>query len=73
MDEDVRVDYQPGELVIYTCGSRFEIGKVKRVNATGAFVYYHSGATAAHTPFENLHKLENAYTVTETILGKEDE
>ena len=62
-------EYRVGELIIYQNGDRFEIGKVKRLTDTGAFVWYSSGDTAAKTPYEAMHKLTNAYTVTDTTLG----
>jgi hypothetical protein len=63
--------YEPGELFIYVNGDRYEIGKVKRPNNTGDgyFCYYHSGDTAANTPTDRMHKLTNAYTIGETLLG----
>ncbi len=61
--------YKEGELIIYQNGDSFEIGKIKRLTPTGAFVFYHSGDTAAKTPYENIHKLVNAYTITDTVLG----
>lgn len=62
-------DFKEGELILYQNGERFEIGKIKRLTPTGAFVYYSSGDTAAKTPYECMHKLINAYTITATALG----
>lgn len=58
-----------GQLVIYQCGERFEIGKIKRVVSDGAFVYYSDGDTAAKTLFENLHRISNSYVIEKTSLG----
>lgn len=66
------VEFMEGEYIIYQNGDRFEIGKIKRLTADGAFVYYSSGDTAAHTPFDCIHKLINAYTIEKTSLGGED-
>lgn len=63
------ITFSEGELIIYQCGDRFEIGKIKRLTPDGAFVWYSEGDTAAKTPFEKMHKLSNAYTVKATTLG----
>ena len=62
-------EFQEGEYIIYVNGDRYEIGKIKRIVQDGAFVWYHSGDTAAKTPFDCMHKLENAYRIGETSLG----
>jgi hypothetical protein len=64
-------NFKENELIIYQNGDCFEIGKIKRLTDDGAFVYYHSGDTAAKTPFSCMHKLSNAYCITETNLGME--
>ena len=64
-------EFKEGELILYQNGDSFEIGKIKRLTPTGAFVYYSSGDTAAKTPFDCMHKLVNAYTITATTLGGE--
>ena len=61
--------FEPGEYIIYQNGSRYEIGRIKRITEDGAFVYYSSGDTAAKTPFECMHKLVNRYVIGETSLG----
>ena len=40
-----------------------EIGKIKRLCNDGAFVYYHTGNTAAKTNYKDLYKIENAYAL----------
>ncbi len=71
--EDTAVDeYKEGELIIYQNGDRYEIGKIKRLTPTGAFVWYSEGDTASKTPYEVMHKLTNAYTIKETALGGAD-
>lgn len=62
-------DYSEGELIIFRCGDRYEIGKIKRLTPTGAYVWYSGGDTAAKTPYEVMHKLTNAYAIKETTLG----
>lgn len=65
------MEYEPGELFIYTNGDKYEIGMVKRPNndGTGYFCYYHSGETAANTPTDCMHKLINAGYITKHELG----
>ena len=67
--EDTDTTYREGELILYQNGSRFEIGRIKRIVNDGAFVYYHSGDTAAKTPFDCMRKLTNAHTIVQTTLG----
>ena len=62
-------ELKPGDLVIYSDGYVFRIGKVKRVTEDGAFVWYHTGETASLSPMECLHKLENSHVIIEERLG----
>lgn len=62
-------EFKEGEYIIYVNGDRYEIGKIKRIVNDGAFVWYSSGDTAAKTPFDCMHKLENGYVIVETSLG----
>lgn len=62
--------FREGEYIIYRNGESYELGKIKRVTDDGAFVYYHSGSTAAKTPFECMHRLVNAYVIEGTSLGR---
>jgi hypothetical protein len=64
--------FKEGQLIVCANGDRYEIGKIKRFTDDGAFVWYHSGETAAKTQFEDMHPLVNEYCVSETILGGED-
>lgn len=67
--------FEPGELFIYVNGNcktgRFEMGKVKRKGKSDDyyFCYYHEGDTAACTPVDFMHKLENSYCVKVETLG----
>lgn len=65
-------NFREGELIIYQNGDRYELGKIKRITDTGAFVCYSEGDTAAHTPFDCMHKLTNSYVITKTSLGGAD-
>lgn len=65
-------DFRAGDLIVYQNGDRYEIGKIKRVTEDGAFVWYHTGETAAKTPFDAMHKIVNAYAISETKLGGMD-
>lgn len=64
-------EYKEGEIIIYKNGDSYEVGKIKRLTPTGAFVWYSEGETAAKTPYECLHKITNAYTIKDTALGGE--
>ena len=69
-------DFAPGDLVVYSRdgGDHFELGVIKRVVDDGAFVWYHTGDTAAKTPWRCLHKVENAYAARSLIsrIGEVD-
>lgn len=62
-------EFEEGELIVYQNGETFEIGEIKRICDDGAFVWYHEGDTASKTPFENMHKLRNAYCIKQTSLA----
>ena len=54
--------FKSGELFVYTNGDRWELGKVKRLREDGKYAcWYSTGDTAAVTPPERMHKLENAW------------
>lgn len=63
--------FAPGDLVVYSRdgGDHFELGVVKRVVDDGAFVWHHTGDTAAKTPWRCLHKVDNAYAAR-SLIGK---
>ena len=42
---------------------KVEIGKIKKLCDDGAFVWYHTGDTAAKTNYDDLYKLDNAYAI----------
>ena len=42
-------EYKEGELIIYKNGDSYEIGKIKRLTPSGAYVWYSEGETAAET------------------------
>ena len=62
-------EYKEGQYIIYQNGDRFEIGKIKRLTPTGAFVYYSCGDTAEKTPYDHIHPIMNDYVIGETGLG----
>lgn len=66
-----KTNFEENEIVICQMGDSFEIGKIKELRDDGAFVWYHSGDTAAKTPYENIHKIKNAAYLTDAILGKD--
>ena len=55
-------EYKCGDLFVYTNGDRWELGMVKRKNnrGDGYFCWYSRGDTAASTPIDHMHKLENS-------------
>lgn len=61
--------FDVGEYIIYVNGDRYEIGRIKSLTPTGAFVAYHEGETGAKTPYDLMHKLVNGYCIRETTLG----
>lgn len=64
-----RNDFREGEYIIYVNGEKYEIGRIKSLTDTGAFVAYHEGETGAKTPYDCMHKLINEYVIKHTTLG----
>lgn len=62
---------EPNDIIVYNNGYEVKIGKVKRVAPNGAFVWYHSGDTAALTSFEHISPVQNAYNLSLASLGNE--
>lgn len=63
-------DLRPGQLVIYTDGTIYEIGKVKRIaDDHHVFIWYSEGDTAEKTSFDRVFPIRNAETIKETSLG----
>lgn len=65
----MRKDWEVGEYFIYKRDSRLELGKIKSIAHDGVFAYYHSGETAAKTPFYLMHKIQNQHFILDTELG----
>lgn len=61
--------YVVGEYIIYQNGNTYELGRIKSLNAHGAFVVYHDGETGALTQYQNMHRISNSYVIKETTLG----
>lgn len=54
-------EFEPGELFVYVCGTRWELGTVKRkIDRDTYACWYTMGDTAAMTPVEAMYKLDNA-------------
>ncbi len=63
------IPFKENELVAYIAKDiegniyKVEIGKIKRLCDDGAFVYYHTGDTAAKTDYKDLYKIKNEYAI----------
>ena len=63
------IPFKENELVAYISKDihgniyKVEIGKIKRLCDDGAFVYYHTGDTAAKTDYKDLYKIKNEYAI----------
>ncbi len=61
--------FKEGELIVFIGKDpegkiySIEVGKIKKLCKDGAFVYYHTGDTAAKTDYKDLYKIRNAYAV----------
>ena len=61
--------YKEGQLVAYMPTDfngniyKIEIGKIKRLCDDGAFVWYHTGDTAAKTDYNDLYRIDNEYAI----------
>lgn len=62
--------FNQGDLVAYINGNTVEIGKIKSIINDKAFVYYHTGDTAARTSLSDLKLISNAYCIKEPFLGQ---
>ena len=62
-------EFKPGEIVAFVGRNpskeiySVEIGKIKKLCKDGAFVYYHTGDTAAKTNYSDLYKINNLYAL----------
>lgn len=65
------MQFKEGQLVVYKGSNGYEIGRIKKVkDKTSAWIWYHSGDTAALTDFSLISPLLNDYCL-EYILNKE--
>lgn len=61
-------EFKEGQLVLYKGINGYEIGKIKRIkNENQAYVWYHSGDTAALTDFDLLQPIINDYCIQDLI------
>ena len=66
-------EFKEGQLVIYKGANGYEIGKIKRIkNDNQAYIWYHSGDTAALTDFDLIKPIINDYCIQD-LLNKEVE
>lgn len=61
--------FEVEQYVIYRNGPKVELGKIKSLKEDFAFVYYHSGETAAATRYEDIFPIVNAHVIEKTTLG----
>lgn len=61
--------FKENQLVVYKNGDKFEVGKIKTLKEHGAFIWYHSGETAALTNYEDIHPIINEHCILKTNLG----
>lgn len=68
-------EFHKGQLVIYKGANGYEIGKIKRIkNDNQAFIWYHSGDTAALTDLKLLNPIVNDYCIKDLLnKGVENE
>lgn len=65
----MKKEFREGDLVAFIGKSpdgeiyTVEIGKIKKLCKDGAFVYYHTGDTAAKTNYKDLYNIKNAYAI----------
>lgn len=62
-------EFKEGQYIIYHNGDHYELGRIKTLRPSGAFVAYHSGETGAKTPYDMMHPLVNEFVIKETLLG----
>ena len=67
LDEEAE-EFKEGQLVLYEGTFGFEIGKIKRLKGKSrAYVWYHSGDTAALTDLKLLNPIVNDYCIEDLI------
>lgn len=64
-------EFKEGQLVLYEGTFGFEIGKIKKLKGKRrAYVWYHSGDTAALTDLKLLNPIVNDYCIQDLINKK---
>ena len=68
-------EFKEGQLVLYEGTFGFEIGKIKKLKGKRrAYVWYHSGDTAALTDFDLIQPIINDYCIQDLLnKGVENE
>ena len=62
------MEFQKGQLIIYKGSNGYELGKIKKIKDNkSAWIWYHSGDTAALTDFDLIEPLINDYCITDII------
>ena len=69
--EEKEEEFKEGQLVLYEGTFGFEIGKIKKLKGKSrAYVWYHSGDTAALTDLKLLNPIVNDYCIQDLINKK---
>lgn len=68
----MKYNFKAGQYVVYKKGNTCEIGKIKVLADDGVFVYYHSGNTAAKTPYDCLYPIVNDYCIEKTSFNSKE-
>ena len=63
------MEYKVGQLIIYKNNERVEIGMITELKNDGAFIFYHSGETAAFTNYNLIKAIINDNCIIKTNLG----
>lgn len=64
------MDFKEGQLVLYNGANGYRIGKIKKIkDRNSAWIWYHSGDTAALTYFDSIYPIINDYCIKD-ILSK---
>lgn len=62
------MEFKEGQLIIYKGSNGYEIGKIKKIkDGKSAWIWYHSGDTAALTDFDLISPIINDYCIADLL------